>query len=35
MRVVRHWKKMPREVPDAPFLEAFKVRFIGALSNLM
>ena len=22
-RVVRHWKKLPREVGDAPFLEAF------------
>ena len=33
VRVVRHWK-LPREVVDAPFLEVFKARLDGALSNL-
>jgi len=35
MRVVRHWHRLPREVVDAPFLEPFKVRLDGALSNLV
>ena len=35
MRVVKHWNRLPREVVDAPFLETFKVRLGGALSNLM
>ena len=35
MRVVKHWNKLPREVVDAPFLEIFKVRLNGALSNLI
>ncbi|KFM01631.1 hypothetical protein AS27_07427, partial [Aptenodytes forsteri] len=35
MRVVRHWKRLPREVVDAPSLELFKVRLDGALSNLI
>ncbi|KFQ89834.1 hypothetical protein N337_12676, partial [Phoenicopterus ruber ruber] len=34
MRVVRHWKRLPREVVDAPSLEVFKARLDGALSNL-
>ncbi|KFZ61605.1 hypothetical protein N338_07403, partial [Podiceps cristatus] len=34
MRVVKHWKGLPREV-DAPSLEAFKARLDGALSNLI
>ncbi|KFP97461.1 hypothetical protein N329_04197, partial [Haliaeetus albicilla] len=35
VRVVRHWNRLPREVVDAPFLEAFKARLDGALSNLV
>ena len=35
MRVVRHWNRLPRDVVDAPFLEAFKARLDGALSNLI
>ncbi|KFW70887.1 hypothetical protein AS28_11237, partial [Pygoscelis adeliae] len=35
MRVVRHWTRLPREVVDAPSLEAFKVRLVRALSNLV
>ncbi|KFW70780.1 hypothetical protein AS28_06763, partial [Pygoscelis adeliae] len=35
MRVVRHWKRLPREVMDAPSLEVFKARLDGALSNLV
>ncbi|KFV56366.1 hypothetical protein N341_04334, partial [Tyto alba] len=35
VRVVRHWNRLPREVADAPPLEAFKARLDGALSNLI
>ncbi|KFQ97454.1 hypothetical protein Y956_02603, partial [Nipponia nippon] len=35
MRVVRHWNRLPREVVDAPSLEAFKARLDGALSSLV
>ena len=35
MRVVRHWNRLPSEVVNAPFLEAFKTRLDGALSNLV
>ena len=35
VRVVRHRNKLPREVVDAPSLEAFKARLDGALSNLV
>ncbi|KFZ57489.1 hypothetical protein N338_08269, partial [Podiceps cristatus] len=35
LRVVKHWKGLPREVVDAPSLETFKVRLEGALSNLV
>ncbi|KFQ76862.1 hypothetical protein N337_06506, partial [Phoenicopterus ruber ruber] len=35
MRVVKHWHRLPREVVDAPSLEAFQVRLDGALGNLI
>ena len=35
MRVVKHWKGLPREVADAPSLETLKVRLDGALSNMI
>jgi len=35
MRVVKPWHRLPREVVDAPSLEAFKARLDGALSNLV
>ncbi|KFP13605.1 hypothetical protein Z169_01508, partial [Egretta garzetta] len=35
MRVVKHWNRLPREVVEAPPLEAFKARLDGALSNLI
>ena len=35
VRVVRHWKRLPREVVPAPSLEVFKARLDGALSNLI
>jgi len=35
MSVVKHCNRLPREVVDAPFLETFKTRLDGALSNLM
>ncbi|KFQ98782.1 hypothetical protein Y956_11673, partial [Nipponia nippon] len=35
MRVVKHWKRLPREVADAPSLETFKVRLDRALSSLI
>jgi len=34
LRVVRHWNRLPREVVDAPSLEAFKAKLNVALSNL-
>ena len=33
--MVRHWKRLPSEVMDAPSLVAFKARLDGALSNLI
>ncbi|KFP20814.1 hypothetical protein Z169_11504, partial [Egretta garzetta] len=35
MRVVKHWNRLPREVVEAPSVEAFKARLDGALSNLI
>jgi len=35
MRVVKHWHRLPREVVEAPSLEAFQARLDGALSNLI
>ena len=35
VRLVRHWKRLPREAVDAPSLEVFKARLDGALSNLV
>ena len=33
--MVRHWKRLPREVVDAPSLAVFKARLDGVLSNLV
>jgi len=35
IRMVKHWSRLPREVVEAPFLETFKVRLDGALSNVV
>ncbi|KFP10079.1 hypothetical protein Z169_14702, partial [Egretta garzetta] len=35
MRVVKHWNRLPREVVEAPSLEAFKARLDRAVSNLI
>ncbi|KFP12227.1 hypothetical protein Z169_03247, partial [Egretta garzetta] len=35
MRVVKHWNRLPREVVEAPSLEAFKARLDWALSSLI
>ncbi|KFP15926.1 hypothetical protein Z169_10082, partial [Egretta garzetta] len=35
VRVVKHWNRLPREVVEAPSLEAFKARLDGALSSLI
>ena len=34
-RVVTHWNRLPSEVVDAPFLEAFKARLDVALGSLV
>ena len=34
-RVVTHWNRLPKEVVDAPSLEAFKTRLDVALSSLV
>jgi len=34
-RAVRHWHKLPRQVVDAPSLEAFKARLYRALGSLI
>jgi len=33
-RVVTHWNRLPKEVVDAPSLEAFKARLAVALGSL-
>ena len=35
MRVVRHWKRLPRDVVDAPSLETLKARLDQALGYLI
>jgi len=35
LRVVMHWKRLPKEVVDAPSLEAFKARLDVALGSLV
>jgi len=35
MRVVKHWKRLPREAVDASSLAVFKARLDGVLSNLV
>ena len=35
VRVARHWNRLSSKAVDAPFLEAFKARLYGALSNLV
>ena len=35
VRMVRHWNRLPSEVVDVPYLEAFKARLDGAVSNLV
>ena len=34
-RVVMHWNRLPREVVNAPFLEAFKARLVVSLDSLV
>ena len=34
-RVVTHWKRLPKEVVDAPSVEAFKARLDVALGSLV
>jgi len=35
MRVVKHWKRLPREVVEAPSLETLTSRLDGAQSDLV
>ncbi|GAB0183542.1 hypothetical protein GRJ2_000819500 [Grus japonensis] len=35
VRVVKHWKRLPRGAVDAPSLEVFKARLDEALGNLV
>ena len=34
-RVVKHWNRLPKDVVDAPSLEAFKARLDVALGSLV
>jgi len=34
-RMMRHWKRLPRKVVDAPFLEAFRASLDGILGSLV
>ena len=34
-RVMMHWNRLPKEVVDAPSLEAFKARLDAALGSLV
>ena len=33
--MVKHWKRLPSEVVNAPSLEVFRARLDGDLSNLV
>jgi len=35
LKVVMHWNRLPREAVAASFVEVFKARMNGALSNLI
>jgi len=35
VRVLRHWNRLPRDVVNAPSLEALKARLDGAVSTLV
>jgi len=35
LRVVKYWTRLPRDMVNAPSVETFKVRWDGALSNLI
>lgn len=35
MRVVKHWKRLPKQAVDAPTLALLKDRLDNALSNLV
>ncbi|KGL90047.1 hypothetical protein N301_04743, partial [Charadrius vociferus] len=35
LRIVSHWKRLPREIVEAPSLEVFKARLDVALGNLV
>ena len=34
-RVVMHWNRLPKDVVDAPFMEAFRARLDVALGSLV
>ena len=35
VRLIKHWKRLPREVVGSQFLQIFKAQFDMALSNLL